>query len=190
MIARKVLTATGFLMPAGSNFEVFELKEGALDALINRGGDYGSQALEEYWRDNRISHSPTANELYRDYTQKPSFDHFVAMVDYVGDVLGQTSMQEFMEWQAYNRHLSSTSLMLCRDLILTQLAGNTRYESVPPRSRFVMQQTITKQEGAERLRYILDGASPTQSWVGALAPLMQEHASFAMLFRYFFVSKL
>lgn len=190
-MTKKILTTTGFLLPDNESYKVFEEQSSQLDNFIGRNNDYAIKSLSNYFIENKISVSEQADVLYSRYQSDQSYNNFIAMVDFMADVLGRVDCATFMEWQAYNRHMPAMSLMLCRDLITRNHSNSNKYNNLTRLSRFVMNVTITKDEGLKRFKTMTEGVDiKSISWVYALEPLMANKGNFLSVFRYLFVSNI
>lgn len=190
-MTKKILTTTGFLLPENESYKVFEDQSSGFDNFMGRNNDYSIKQLSKYFIENKISLSEQADVLYSRYQSEQSYNNFIAMVDFMADVLGRVECLTFMEWQAYNRHMSTMSLMLCRDLITRELNHASKYDNLTRLSRFVTNVTITKEEGLQRFKTMTAGVDPARiNWVNSLEPLMENKGSFLSVFRYIFVSNI
>lgn len=190
-MTKKILTATGFLMPESTLFELYTDQASQFEEFVGRDNNYAVKTLTKYFCDNKISVSAQANSLYRAYQSDSSYANFIAMVDFMAGVFGQVSCASFLEWQAYNRHLSGMSLMLCRDLALGNLDRFHQYNNLAGLNRFVLNEAITKDQGGKRHKAMLEGVSPANlSWIRVLEPLMDQRSCFVTVFKYFFVNNL
>lgn len=190
-MSKKILTTTGFLLPENESYKVFEEQSSQFDNFMGRNNDYSIKQLSKYFVENKISLSEQADVLYARYQSEQSYDNFIAMVDFMADILGRVECLTFMEWQAYNRHIPSMSLMLCRDLITGNHNYANKYDNLTRLSRFVTNVTITKEEGLKRFKTMTEGVDlGTVTWIRALEPLMGNKGNFLSVFRYIFVSNI
>jgi hypothetical protein len=188
-VTKKILTTTGLLMPPNNLFEVYQEKLSQFDSFIGRDNNFTLNNIASYYRTNHVSFSPQADALYIKYQADKSFESFVAMVDFMAEVLSQVECKTFMEWQAYNRHTSVVTMSLCRDLLTGKLERFHQYDNLTPHSRFVMNQAITKEVGKQRHTLLMQGVNPGEvSWVHLLTPLMKDRGNFLVMFKYFFVN--
>ena len=190
-MSKKILTTTGFLLPENESYKVFEEQSSQFDNFIGRNNDYSVKQLTRYFIENKISVSEQADALYARYQSEQSYDNFIAMVDFMAEILGRVECLTFMEWQAYNRHIPAMSLMLCRDLITLNHNFANKYDNLTRLSRFVTNVTITKEEGLRRFKAMTDGVELSSvSWIRTLEPLMGNKGNFLSVFRYIFVSNI
>ncbi len=188
-MSKKILTTTGFLLPDNESYKVFEDQSSQFDNFLGRNNDYSVKQLTKYFIENKISVSEQADSLYSRYQSDQSYDNFIAMVDFMAEILGRVDCLTFMEWQAYNRHIPAMSLMLCRDLITGNHNFANKYDNLTRLSRFVTNVTITKEEGLKRFKTMTDGVGlDSVSWIKTLEPLMGNKRNFLSVFRYIFVS--
>lgn len=186
---KKILTASGFLMPESNLFELYDDKSSQFEDFVGRDNQYALKTLTKYYSDNKISVSMQADSLYQRYKNENSYTNFIAMVDFMADVFSRVDCAVFMEWQAYNRHISPVTLMLCRDLVIGNFDHFHKYDNITAMSRFVMNEAITKDEGARRHKAIVSGLRNCDiSWLKVLEPLMGNKANFVTVFKYFFVN--
>lgn len=188
-MTKRILTVSGFLLPDNHLFEVYKEKPSPFDNLIGRDNNYQLKTLSSYYLNNNISHSPQADLLYERYRRNKTFDSFIDMVDFTSDVLSLTDCKSFMDWQAYNRHTPVITMALCRDLLTNNTAKLHQYDNLTPSSRFMVDQSITKEVGHNRYKTMMNGVHPTQvSWDNVLSPLMTDKSGFSTVFKYLFVN--
>lgn len=191
-MAKTILTTTGFVLPESGLYTMFEKKHYELEDFIGRNDNFNYKSRLNFFIDNGVHFSSAANELYRNYIRDRSFVNFMAMVDYCADILSKVDVKTFLQLQAANRYTSNMSLLLCKDILNEKMVGNHLYDSVPPDSRFVMDNPITKHEAAERYKKLLarPGQDPARvNWVMLIAPMVEDKGSFVTMFRYFFVDR-
>lgn len=190
-MTKTILTTTGFILPVSGLYTVFEKKHYELQDFIGRNDNYSYKSRLDYFTDNGVYFSQAANELYRNYIRDRSFFNLMAMVDFCADILSKVDVKTFLQLQAANRYTSNMSLLLCKDILAGKMCGNHRYDSVPPDSRFVIDDPLTKDEAANRYKMLLRGVEdPTRTnWVQIFTPMLQDKGSFVTVFRYLFVDR-
>lgn len=191
-MTKTVLTVTGFIIPETPTFIPYVKKDDYLDDLVGRVSNFAHKSKLAYFSANNVHYSPSANEIHSNYMADPSLLNFMAMIDFASAVLSRTDIKTFMQLQAGNRYLSKFSMMMCRDLILGNLAGKYEYDSLPSDSRFVLEDMLTNHEGISRYAKITAGAIKLDrlNWVTVLLPLVNEKVSFVSLFKYLFVYRI
>lgn len=190
-MSNRILTTTGFLLPdAGKLYEVFESKNYQLKDFINDRSDYTDNKLKDYFSDNKISFSPAANLLYRNYLSETDYKSFIKLVDFAAEVLGKVPLSTFLEWQAHNKHIAKISIKILQELITHKLDNHLPYELVSGSARFVMSGYLTKEDCNKNMKLLTLKQSGCRNWIDALSPLMENKTSFCFLFKYMFVDNI
>lgn len=188
-MTKKILTTTGLVLPDSELFEMYQDKQSSFDSFVGRANNYTLNTLAAYYSTNKVSYSPQADMVYARYQSDKSHANFVAMVDFMANVLSSVDCKTFMEWQAYNRHTPVITMSLCKDLLTGNIGQFDKYDNLTPYSRFIMNESITKELGKRRHDILMQGVNPVDvSWVNVLTPLMGKKDSFSTTFKYFFVN--
>lgn len=188
-----VFTTSGFIVPLTPYHNAYADVNGIGESIFAKAfASSSDQMLREYFKNSRIHISETGKKLYDDYTAEPSIDNFIAVVDMVTDVFKTITPEMFFQWQAGSKHISSSSMMFCKDLVSGKFLTNyNTYNVLGFNSRFAINNGVTSQEATANWRDIDKHLSvyvnQKNSWVELLTPLMGNRAAFMTFFKHIFV---
>ena len=195
-------TTTGFALPANQYYTPFGEDEDHANIIFNsRSFSRVSDNLRDYFTKNRVYSSSTSDTLHEAYRKDPSFDNFMAVVDYAGEILTKTSLMVFVEAQLKNPHLSPSGVLACRDLMTGKFTCREAYHQLPPTSRFLIAGGLTASKvpaltddfvrsihAASKNGSLAVHWESEYSWVEVLSRLMTRRDDFMAFFRYVFVT--
>lgn len=188
-----VFATSGFVIPLTGYHTPYVETQGLQETLFARAFKSTSdQITREFFKNSGIYISDTAKRLYDDYLAAPSYDKYIAIVDMTTDILKNTTPKEFFRWQVGCKHISSISLMFCKDVITGKFQKNyNSYNVLSASARFMINNNTTSEKAnALWLEFDRDlKSSPYQgnSWVHLLTPLMGDKAAFLTFFKHIFV---
>ena len=188
-----VFTTSGFVVPLTPYHTPYADVNGIGEPIFAKAfASSSDQMLREYFKYSHIYISETGKKLYDAYTTEPSIDNFIAVVDMVTDVFKTITPEMFFQWQAGSKHISSSSMMFCKDLVSGKFLTNyNTYNVLGFNSRFAINNGVTSQEASANWRDIDKCLSvyvnQKNSWVKLLTPLMGNRAAFMTFFKHIFV---
>lgn len=187
-----VFTTSGFVLPLTAYLTPFKEISGISETLFsNVFATSSDQMLREYLKNSDVHISDTAKKLYDTYSNEPTLDNFMAVVDMVTDTLRLVTPVQFFQWQTGSRHISEISLLFCQDVVTGKFVENYKtYNVLGFNSRFVISNGMTAQEAAlrwQQINKVLISRGVTTSWTRLLTPLMNDRAVFMTFFKHIFV---
>lgn len=189
MAIGNVLLTSGFIIPENKWFTTISDDATYRERLLGDGNGLDLvPKLHALITKGDISSSVTANEAYLNYTNDPSFENYMAMVDIFTDVFKDYNFVKFCKDQVVNSYLSPMGFSLILDILTGWKSINySLYEAVPGFFTMAMNsdpKELTTRE--TRLNKVLD-SSTLLSTSGYLTNLIQDKKVFASVFKFILV---
>lgn len=200
-MTQMILTTSGFVLPENTYYTPYAKDSDPLTLLNSlKSFTYANDALTDYFNANDVHNSSTSDVLYHAYRKSPTHDNFMAIVDYVCEIIGSIGFVEFVEAQIVNPHLAPVSLVMCKDLITDRFNEFQAYHRLSSNMRFTMNKGLTSGRASQLTDAFVKDVRDTMkaanmycysehshTWVEVLSKLMSKKSDFVAFFRYVFV---
>lgn len=185
-----IIATSGFLLKKNQYFTDFTEDDVTSDLIFNRDivTSTNKETIDYYIR-NDVYRSRAANIAYRDYNSEPTFEHYIALVDIVTDIVKEMDYITFFKLQAANTHLSNIAFQFCLDVTSRKFLTNFRDYSILPFSlRFTIDNGLTTTKSLDNMRLLEKNFSNTMynSWDNLLLDLIDNKQAMLTFYKFIF----
>ncbi len=185
-----IISTSGFLLKKNQYFTDFTEDDATSDLIFNRDIITSTnKEIIDYYIHNDVYRSRSANIAYKDYNSESTFEHYIALVDIVTDIVKDMDYITFFKLQAANTHLSNMAFQFCLDVTSRKFLTNYRdYAILPFSLRFTIDNGLTTTKTLDNIKSLEKNFSNNlqNTWDDLLIELINNKPAMLTFYKFIF----